>query len=57
MFLYDRSMRDADVTCMPMNELDTKGGTHTYLAVAYSKKKGPYVTMYWQPELKEVDGM
>ena len=50
-------MRDADVTCMPMNELDTKGGTHTYLAVAYSKKKGPYVTMYWQPELKEVDGM
>ncbi|TID22685.1 aromatic prenyltransferase [Venturia nashicola] len=36
---------------LPMNKLDTEGGTHTYLAFAYSKTKGAYTTLYWQPKM------
>jgi hypothetical protein len=34
-----------------MNKLDSEGGTHTYLAFAYSKSKGAYMTLYWQPKM------
>ncbi|QDS68766.1 aromatic prenyltransferase (DMATS family) [Venturia effusa] len=36
---------------LPMNSLETEGGTHTYLAFAYSKTRGAYMTLYWQPRM------
>ncbi|RDI84879.1 hypothetical protein Vi05172_g5014 [Venturia inaequalis] len=46
-----KSYRHALREILPMNRLDTEGGTHTYLAFAYSKTKGAYMTLYWQPQM------